>query len=186
MELLGVSSIASFALALLGVLIAALVGVALGAYAGVLTRPLTRAANIPLAAGIGVGSGVVASLGAVFLVVVTVAARLFNLPVGWLAAGIAFGLVIALVTLDWAGAALAGGFVAVIAVTSFGGLFAFFSLGPLLRFIPPFILQYALVVLSSLVNLAILLLVGLVAALVVRLLNQYVLQESNSPTAPPS
>ncbi|UFP95964.1 hypothetical protein [Gloeobacter morelensis] len=173
MDLIGTS----LPLVLLGIALAALAGTALGAYAGASIRTLTRAASTPVAAGIGVGSALVATVGTGFLVAALFWLRLGNLPVGWLAAGVAFGLVVALVTVDWAGAALAAAFVGTYAAVAVGGLVAFSYLGPFLRFIPPFVTNLLLSTLFSLVGLALLLIVGFTAALLVRLLNQYVLTE---------
>ncbi len=171
-----------FWLSLFGTLLAAGLGIGLGAYLGASTKPLVRAAGLPASAGIGIGAGLVAAIGTGALVLGVIFLKLLNLPVGSLAAGLAFGLVIALVTVDWAGTALAAGFVGIYTATAIASAFGLFSL---LRFLPEFlsrfILPYIGQIVTSLGGLAALLIVGFVAALVSRLVNQYVTEGSTTP-----
>jgi hypothetical protein len=166
--------------ALLGIFLALTGGIALGAWAGAQTRPLVRSATWPVAAGVGTGVGLVAAIGAVVLTFALLYARLNFLPIGWLAAGVLFGVVVALVTIDWAGAALAGATVTALALSAAGAVAISVNIFYLLRFIPPFLLRFLQPILSlvigsltSLVPLAGLLLIALLAALAARLVNQF-------------
>jgi hypothetical protein len=188
----------TFLPALIGGFLALLVGIGLGAFAGSATRPLIRGASLPIAGGVGVLVGLVATIGSIFLVVALPALRVPSiLPIGWLAAGILFGAIVAVSTLDWAGVTLAGGLLTTFVTTT---ITSFFFLSTLLRLVPPFIWKllppflvkiiFGVVAQSvfAMVGLAVLCLIGYIAAVTARAVSQFLTDnggESSTPTTSP-
>lgn len=179
----------TFLPALIGGLLALLIGIGLGAFAGSATRPLVRNAALPIAGGVGVLIGVVATIGSIFLVVALPALRVPFLPIGWLAAGILFGAIVAVSTIDWAGVTLAGGLLTTYVATT---VTSFFFLSTLLRLVPPFIWKllppflvkiiFGAVAESvfAMVGLAVLCLIGYVAAVTARVVSQVFIAEGGA------
>jgi hypothetical protein len=187
----------TFLPALIGGFLALLVGIGLGAFAGSATRPLVRGASLPIAGGVGVLVGLVATIGSIFLVVALPALRLPFLPIGWLAAGILFGAIVAVSTLDWAGVTLAGGLLTTFVTTT---ITSFFFLSTLLRLVPPFIWKllppflvkiiFGAVAQSvfAMAGLAVLCLIGYIAAVTARVVSQFFTDngdEGSTPTTSP-
>lgn len=183
----------TFLPALIGGFLALLVGVGLGAFAGAATRPLIRGASLPIAGGVGVLIGIVATIGSIFLVVALPALRIPFLPVGWLAAGVLFGAIVAVSTLDWAGVTLAGGLLTTYVTTT---VTSFFFLSTLLRLVPPFIWKllppflvkiiFGAVAESvfAMVGLAVLCLIGYIAAVTARVVSQFLIDNSGEAPTP--
>lgn len=185
--------ILSFLPVLAVILLAVTAGVALGAFAGASSRVLTVDAPLPVAAGIGIASGLLAVLGTGVLAVSSLFIVYLNyLPVGWLAVGLLFGVVVALVTVDWAGTALAGGLVGTYIGLTVAGTFLAANLGRFGGVIPPVVQESVALVLVSLVVITALLVIGFTAALVARLVNVLVAGEGDGrgstvqPPAPPA
>lgn len=185
--------LSAFLPALVGIVFALVGGIALGTYAGAQTRPLVRGTAWSVTSGLGALVGLVATIGGVALVLAVFGLRVpYFLPVGWLAAGLLFGVVVALVTVDWAGVFLAGGLLTTLLVSGVGGAFLSVHLVQLFRFLPPFlvrlILPYlapVLAALTSLLPLAILCIVAFLAALAARVVNE-MLGRSDSNFTPSS
>lgn len=184
----------TFLPALIGGFLALLAGIGLGAFAGSATRPLVRGASLPIAGGVGVLIGIVATIGSIFLVIALPALRLPYLPIGWLAAGVLFGAIVAVSTLDWAGVTLAGGLLTTYVATT---VTSFFFLSTLLRLVPPFIWKllppflvkiiFGAVAESvfAMVGLALLCLIGYIAAVTARVVSQFFTDSGEGSTTTP-